>query len=68
MKLDVHKINAFTDNLSGGNPACVIQLEEWLSDEQLLRIAKDNAVAETAFFIINEDDLFLRWFTCWCSV
>ena len=63
MKLDVHKINAFTDNLSGGNPACVVQLKEWLSDKQLLKIAKDNAVAETAFFIINKDDIFLRWFT-----
>lgn len=63
MKLPIYQIDAFTDLLFGGNPACVVPLEEWLSDELLLKIAKENAVAETAFFVPNGNDFDLRWFT-----
>lgn len=63
MKLDIYQINAFTENMFGGNPACVVPLKDWLSDEILLKIAKENAVAETAFFIVNEQKIHLRWFT-----
>lgn len=63
MKLDLFQIDAFTDNVFGGNPACVVPLESWLSDELLFKIAKENAVPETAFFIINENKVHLRWFT-----
>ena len=38
-------------------------LKEWLPDELLLKIAKENAVSETAFFIKHEDYFHLRWFT-----
>ena len=51
MKLKLFKINAFTDKMFSGNPACVIPLKEWLPDELLLKITKENAVPETAFFI-----------------
>jgi PhzF family phenazine biosynthesis protein len=47
----------------GGNPACVVPLKEWLPDEMLFRITKENAVAETAFFIDKGDRIHLRWFT-----
>ena len=63
MKLDVYKINAFTNKISGGNPACVIPLEHWLEDDLLLSISKKNAVAETAFFVLKVDTILLRWFT-----
>lgn len=46
-----------------GNPACVIPLKEWLSDELLLKIAKENAVPETAFFVKKNNKIHLRWFT-----
>ena len=36
---------------------------EWLHDDLLLKIATENAVAETAFFIDKGDKLHLRWFT-----
>lgn len=62
MKLDLYQIDAFTDNLFGGNPACVVPLKEWLSDELLLKIAKENAVAETAFYVEREEKINLRWF------
>lgn len=38
-------------------------LDYWLSDDLLLKIAKENAVAETAFFIDKGDKIHLRWFT-----
>ena len=51
MELDLYQIDSFTDTVFRGNPACIVPLNEWLSDEVLLNIAKENAVAETAFFI-----------------
>ena len=38
-------------------------LETWLPNNTLLKIAKENAVAETAFFIDHGDKNHLRWFT-----
>lgn len=63
MKLDIFQIDAFTDRVFGGNPACVVPLKAWLDDEILLNIARENAVAETAFFVEFEDRIGLRWFT-----
>ena len=63
MKLNVYQIDAFTDTIFKGNPACVVPLEKWLPDQTLLEIAKENAVAETAFFIDQKDFIQLRWFT-----
>ena len=40
----IYHVNAFTDTLFKGNPACVVPLKEWLTDELLLKIAKENAV------------------------
>ena len=63
MKLDLYQIDAFTDKTFGGNPACVVPLNDWLPNDILLKITKENAVAETAFFINNGDKIHLRWFT-----
>jgi len=63
MKLDLYQIDAFTDKVFGGNPACIVPLDEWLPDDILLKIAKENAVAETAYFIEYDDKVHLRWFT-----
>ena len=63
MKFELYQINAFTDKAFGGNPACVMPMLEWLPDEMLLKIAKENAVAETAYYIIKGDKIHLRWFT-----
>ncbi|WP_212004844.1 PhzF family phenazine biosynthesis protein [Chitinophaga sp. HK235] len=63
MQLALYQIDAFTDRLFAGNPACVMPLEHWLPDEVLLKIARENAVAETAFFIPEGNDFALRWFT-----
>lgn len=63
MKLNLYQIDAFTDRTFGGNQACVVPLEEWLSDEMLMKIANENAVAETAFFVDKGEKIHLRWFT-----
>lgn len=63
MKLNLYQIDAFTDKIFGGNPACVVPLDVWPADEILLNIARENAVAETAFFVDKGDKIHLRWFT-----
>lgn len=63
MKFERYQIDAFTDKIFGGNPACVVPLNNWLPDEILLKITKENAVAETAFFVDKGDKIHLRWFT-----
>jgi PhzF family phenazine biosynthesis protein len=63
MKLPIFQIDAFSDKVFMGNPACVVPLENWLQDEVLLKIAQENAVAETAFFVRRGKNFHLRWFT-----
>ena len=63
MKYQIFHVNSFTNKIFEGNPACVVPLNEWLCDDLLLNIAKQNAVAETAFFIKHEREFHLRWFT-----
>jgi PhzF family phenazine biosynthesis protein len=63
MQLPLYKIDAFTDRIFAGNPACVVPMQEWLPDDLLLKIAQENAVPETAFFIPQGDQFALRWFT-----
>lgn len=63
MNFQIYQIHAFTDTVFGGNSACVVPLNNWLPDEFLLKIAKENGVAETAFFVDKGDKIHLRWFT-----
>ena len=63
MKLELYQIDAFTDKTFGGNPACVVPLTDWLADDILFKITKENAVPETAFFVDKGDKIHLRWLT-----
>lgn len=64
MTIEIYQIDAFTNTLFGGNPAAVCPLKEWLPDALLLNIAKENNLAETAYFIHKHDNVFhLKWFT-----
>ncbi len=63
MKLPIYQIDAFTDTLFGGNPACVVSLDHWLPEQLMLKVAQENQVAETAFFIDQGETIGLRWFT-----
>ena len=63
MKLPLYQVDAFTDHLFGGNPAAVCPLEAWLPDVLLQQIAAENNLAETAFYVKENDHYALRWFT-----
>lgn len=63
MELQIFQVDAFTTNIFAGNPAAVIPLQSWLDDETLLRIAAENNLSETAFFVPKGDGFHLRWFT-----
>lgn len=63
MVLKYFKVDSFTNEIFKGNPACVVPLSKWLDDNVLLKIAQENAVPETAFFIKDKDAFHLRWFT-----
>lgn len=61
--MDYYHIDAFTDQLFGGNPAGVVPLAAWLPDAQMQRIAAENNLSETAFFAPEQDHYRIRWFT-----
>ncbi len=63
MQLQIFQVDAFTDKIFGGNPAAVCPLEFWLPDDVMQKIALENSVAETAFFIPSNDGFQIRWFT-----
>lgn len=63
MNLQIFQVDAFTKNPLGGNPAAVCPLEEWLADETMLKIAAENNLSETAFFVKKDDYYEIRWFT-----
>lgn len=61
--LSIFQIDAFTDSVFGGNPAAVCPLDAWLADGVMQAIAAENNLAETAFFVANDNGYDLRWFT-----
>jgi PhzF family phenazine biosynthesis protein len=63
MKLQIFQVDAFTSTPFGGNPAAVVPLEAWLPDKTMLKIAAENNLSETAFFVKEGDKYHIRWFT-----
>jgi len=61
--IDLYQINAFTDHAFAGNPAAVCPLAEWLPDQTMQAIARENGLSETAFFVRSGESYELRWFT-----
>ncbi len=68
MNLKIYQIDAFAENVFSGNPAAVCPLKEWLSDEIMQNIAMENNLAETAFYVRNDNYYEIRWFTPTCEV
>jgi PhzF family phenazine biosynthesis protein len=62
-KLPIYQVDAFTNHLFGGNPAAVIPLEQWLPASEMQKIAAENNLSETAFFVPQGNHFELRWFT-----
>lgn len=64
MTLKQWVIDAFADAPFEGNPAAVIALARWLDDGLMQRIAAENNLSETAFFVETAPGRYgLRWFT-----
>ncbi len=63
MKQKIYQVDAFADKVFSGNPAAVCPLDKWLSDELLQKIAMENNLAETAFYVKQDDQYEIRWFT-----
>jgi len=63
MQIPLYQIDAFTDAVFGGNPAAVCRLESWIDDRTMQRIAEENNLSETAFFVKVGDKYEIRWFT-----
>jgi PhzF family phenazine biosynthesis protein len=49
MKINVLRVNAFTDSLDGGNAAGVLLNSPDLNDKQMIQVTKELGVSETAF-------------------
>lgn len=63
MRLPIYIVHAFTNQLFGGNPAAVCPLTEWLPEAQMQKLAAENNLSETVFFVPNENEFNIRWFT-----
>src|SRR5215210_8319049 len=63
MELPFYHIDAFTQQLFGGNPAAICPLETWLPDDVMQKLARENNLSETAFFVRENDGFYIRWFT-----
>jgi PhzF family phenazine biosynthesis protein len=63
MKLKIWQVDAFASKPLEGNPAAIVPLESWLDAALMQRIAAENNVAETAFFVKTGAGAYdLRWF------
>ena len=63
MKIPIYQVDAFTSKIFNGNPAAVCPLENWIDEDIMQKIAKENNLSETAFFIKNKNQFDIRWFT-----
>jgi predicted PhzF superfamily epimerase YddE/YHI9 len=64
MKFPIYTVDAFTGKLFGGNPAAVCPLTTWLPAATMQKLANENNLSETAFFVERPDGGYnIRWFT-----
>lgn len=63
MEIKIYQVDAFTKETFKGNPAAVCPLKEWLEDDVLLKVAAENNLSETSFYVPIDDGFEIRWFT-----
>jgi PhzF family phenazine biosynthesis protein len=64
MKLKLWQVDAFAAKPFEGNPAAIVPLDAWIDDGSMQKIANENNLAETAFFVRKSKGRYdLRWFT-----
>ncbi len=63
VELDIYQLDAFASRVFEGNPAAVCPLESWPDDSVMQKIAAENNLPETAFFVAEAAGYRIRWFT-----
>jgi len=63
MTLPLWQVDAFASRAFTGNPACVVAADAPLEPAEMLAIAAENNVSETAFVVREGADYAIRWFT-----
>ncbi len=63
MKIPIFQVDTFTSKRFKGNPAAVCPLEKWIGTPMMQKIASENNLSETAFFVREEEGFHIRWFT-----
>ncbi|MEJ2453001.1 MAG: PhzF family phenazine biosynthesis protein [Candidatus Thiodiazotropha sp.] len=63
MELTIYQVDAFATAPFEGNPAAVCPLTNWLDGALMQRIAMENNLSETAFFVPTDSGYHIRWFT-----
>lgn len=63
MQLKIYQIDAFAKTVFEGNPAAVVPLDAWLDDMLMQKIAMENNLSETAYFVKEGAHYRIRWFT-----
>ncbi|MGI6177944.1 MAG: PhzF family phenazine biosynthesis protein [Eubacterium sp.] len=56
-------VDAFTDRIFHGNQAAILVLDEWIPEDLMMDITRENNFSETAFTVREGDKYHLRWFT-----
>lgn len=56
-------VDAFSNKIFQGNQAAVCILDQWLPEDLMMNITKENNFSETAFAVKEENGYHLRWFT-----
>ena len=56
-------VDAFTNQPFSGNPAAVCVMNNWPSEESMMKLAMENNLSETAFIVKEAEGYHLRWFT-----
>lgn len=63
MHLKLYQVDAFAKAAFSGNPAAVCPLQKWLPTEILQKIANENNLSETAYYVPERHAYHIRWFT-----
>jgi PhzF family phenazine biosynthesis protein len=63
MKQTIYQVDAFAEQVFWGNPAAVIPLDEWIGADLMQKIAMENNLSETVFFVKTGEGYHIRWFT-----
>ncbi|HRY97765.1 MAG TPA: PhzF family phenazine biosynthesis protein [Bacteroidales bacterium] len=68
MNIPIFQVDAFSGCLFKGNPAAVCFLKEWIPDALMQKIARENNLSETAFFVESGNRFHIRWFTPYSEI